>query len=101
MGWLGGGDFKLVMAVATLMAGHQLFEVLFCISLVGAAMSVLTLIWKGSILKGLAGVFKLIYRPRSASINDQSEMTIPYGVAICIGTIMPILFLFFEQAGII
>ena len=94
LGWLGGGDFKLVMAVATLMAGRQILEILFCISLVGAAMAFLTLIWKGSILKGLGGMFKLIAKPRSSSITDEQEITIPYGIAISLGTLAPILLFF-------
>ena len=96
LGWLGGGDFKLVMAVATLMAGRQILDVLICISLVGAVMAFLTLIWKGSLLNGVRGVFRLIVKPRSTSISDGNELTIPYGIAISIGTLMPVLFAFFK-----
>lgn len=98
LGWLGGGDFKLVMAVATLTAGRQTLEILFSISLVGAVMALLTLIWKGSMLKGLRGMFRLISKPRSSSITDENEITIPYGIAISLGTLLPILFFFFTQA---
>lgn len=94
LGWLGGGDFKLVLAVACLLAGRHIVETLFCISLVGAVMAFLMLIWKGSVAKGIGGVFRLLRKPRSASICDEGELTIPYGVAIALGTLLPLLLFF-------
>ncbi len=97
LGWLGAGDFKLIVAVTTILAGRQIFEIIFCISLIGAVMAILVLIWQGSILKGLGGVLKLIIKPRSASIEDDTGLTIPYGVAISLGTLLPIFLYFFNN----
>jgi prepilin peptidase CpaA len=94
-GWIGGGDLKLMLAICCLQ-GAQPFGLgfvmrsIFNITLIGAIMAAVLLIWKGSLFKGILGSFKLLVRP-IASKEAIIENTIPYGVAISLGTFWTLL----------
>jgi len=94
LGWIGGGDLKLMVAISCLQgaspfgAGFMMHSI-FNITLVGAVMAILLLIWKGTLLKGVAGSFKLLVHPM-ANKEEEQVLTIPYGIAISIGTFLTI-----------
>jgi prepilin peptidase CpaA len=89
MSWLGGGDFKLMLGIGALqgapMDGLFLAHAIYNISLVGAIMALLMLIWKGRLLAGLRGSLRLLVHPKT-SISEEREQ-LPYGLAISVGTL--------------
>ncbi len=89
-GWIGDGDLKLMIAISCLQGAQPfgagfMMRSIFNITLIGAVMAAILLIWKGSLLKGVLGSFKLLIRP-VASKEEINENTIPYGLAISLGT---------------
>ncbi|MBF0198563.1 MAG: prepilin peptidase [Planctomycetes bacterium] len=89
LGWLGGGDLKLFMGIGCLQGApfdHMfMFSSIYYVSLVGAIMAMLVLIWRGRLLNGLLGSFKLLVKPKQKNADDEVQR-IPYGVAISLGT---------------
>lgn len=94
-GGLGAGDVKLMAAVGALSplaaatAGWRFVCVaLMYTAIVGAAIAVGTLIWKGRLLEGLRDSARTLFTfRRGKKAEGQKPLTIPYGLAIGIGTI--------------
>jgi prepilin peptidase CpaA len=84
-GIIGGGDAKLVAAMALLIGYHDLFGFLLLMSLCGGVLAIAVL--TRDILRGpLWHVFRRIWRPSAirgvAWIMPLTRSTVPYGVAI-------------------
>lgn len=94
-GGLGGGDVKTMAAVGALSASWRLTLIAtFYAAVVGAIWAVGLLIWEGRLLAGLKRSGRLLVtfgRRRGPKGSDPAEApaptTIPYGVAIALGTI--------------
>ncbi len=90
-GGMGWGDVKLMAAVGALLgwplAGWPivLYALLF-ITLAGGALGVVAAIRRGRLGAALKGIFRLPRRGRGSGEPKGSGVTIPYGVAICLGT---------------
>lgn len=84
-GGMGGGDVKLMAAIGSLLGVGFCLTALFYTSLVGAALALGVLIWKGRLLDGLRGTGR-IFLPWRDRTRDPAPVTIPYGVAIAFGT---------------
>jgi len=94
-GGIGGGDVKLMAAVGALGGFHELYIILALIytAVLGAAMAVVLLIWRGRFREGLTRSLRFIFSLKRVDENDgESEgeqpekLTIPYGTAICLGS---------------
>lgn len=95
-GWLGGGDMKLMGAVGALQGAPLavspinlgfIISAIFYTSLAGACMAAIVLIWQRRFVEGFRTSFKLIARPRMKLDAAAAGATIPYGIAIVIGTL--------------
>jgi prepilin peptidase CpaA len=92
-GGTGGGDAKLLAAIGAIEGFPFIIDALFYSFLVGGAMALAIAIWQGRIWMTLGRVFSmlqslLMFRtwPRT-EWNDVKSYKIPFGVAICLGTV--------------
>ena len=100
-GGIAAGDVKMMLAVGAIGGAHGFYVVyaLFYSALIGALMAVLALIWRGKLWEGLKGAVRFTFttgRANAAVEGDcegpqqpsASSVTIPYGFAIAIGSII-------------
>jgi prepilin peptidase CpaA len=95
-GGIAAGDIKLMLAVAAIggMKEYFTFYALLYSSMTGALMAIALLIWKGKLLTGLKSTLKHTFSIKQAKLPDKngeaatSTLTIPYGCAIAIGTVI-------------
>lgn len=96
-GGIAAGDVKLMLAVAAVGGMHNLYTpyALLYSALVGALMALLVFIWRGELRKGVGNALRFTFSTGSISdLNDEddeeesSPITIPYGCAIAIGSII-------------
>ena len=87
-GWLGAGDVKLMAAMGTLLGLVGTVWALFYTAVVGGAVGVGVLIWKGKLLWGLKRAFSLRALMHPGEVEER--ITIPYGFAIAVGTLMAV-----------
>lgn len=89
LGWLGGGDVKLLGAIGALQGAPLdplfIFRVVFFASLAGACLALLALIWRGRLGGAPAGMLRLLRSPRLKDGPPPDAVTVPYGLAIVIG----------------
>ena len=92
IGALGGGDFKLMAAVGAIVGWPMIFPALYFSSLAGGVMALLLLIWKNQLLSGLTRVFKLMFgrKDKSERKGLKRDLTLPFGLAIAVGTLIAI-----------
>jgi prepilin peptidase CpaA len=89
-GGFGAGDVKLMAAIGALCADWRLtLLALLYAAVVGAAVAVGVLIWKGRLLEGLRRSARLLFTFRRAArkIEAKEEIFLPYGFAISAGTL--------------
>jgi len=105
MGGFGGGDVKLMTAIGALMGYPFVIYAAFYSALVGGLMSLAVIIWKGKFLATLRNIFSVIFSyPLSLlfpgvqplSLNPENSSRIPYGFAICIGTLWTVVEFMFQ-----
>lgn len=90
-GVLGGGDLKLMAAVGATLGYPLVWSSLYYTCLAGGALALLYLIWSGQLLDGIKKLFNmLIGRKKKESKGLRKETTLPYGIAIAVGTIAAI-----------
>lgn len=88
LGGMGAGDVKLMAAVGLLAASWRFsLLALMYTALVGAAIGVGVLIWRGRLREGLKGSLKALVSLKPRRDPDHPPLTIPYGVAIGIGVL--------------
>ena len=94
LGGLGAGDVKLMAAVGALAPFDArdsswpfVLTALMFTALVGAAIAVGVLIWQRRLLQGLKDSARALFRFRAKKPEGGTATTIPYGLAIAIGTI--------------
>ena len=88
-GGLGAGDVKLMAAVGALCGrwGFVLLAMMYT-ALVGAAIAAGILIWKGQLLRGLKDSARAMFTFRGRKRQEgEKVLTVPYGLAIGVGTI--------------
>ena len=98
VGALGAGDGKLLIAVGLLMGPEKFFVSLLLIGVLGGVLSLLAAVRQGRLLDTFRNVKFLLVgwflnfsltgslRPPSSPLPT-SSVTVPYGVAICLGAI--------------
>jgi len=89
-GGFSAGDVKIAAAIGALKGWRFALEATFYSALVGGIMALGLLIWRGQLLRGLRDTARAAVRLRRAEkvLDEDSpaRLTIPYGVAIGLGT---------------
>jgi len=105
MGGFGGGDVKLMTAIGALMGYPFVIYASFYSALVGGMISLGVIIWKGRFLKTLRNIFAVLFSyPLSllfpgvepVSLSPENSTRIPFGFAICLGTLWTVLEFHFQ-----
>lgn len=91
----GLGDVKLMAAVGAMKGFPFVLGALFYVALVGGVLALVLLLWKGALVRTLAGIFR-----RKGEDEEKAKIFLPYGVAIAGGTIWALI-LEFSQRGMI
>ena len=84
---LGGGDVKLAVAIGSLTGLQFMVWTIFHTVVIGAAMAIGMLMWKGNLLEGVKRAVLSFGRFRSKENSLDSDQTIPYGIALVLGTL--------------
>jgi prepilin peptidase CpaA len=93
LGGMGGGDAKLLAAVGALKGYPFILAVLFYSFLVGGALALTVAIWQRRLLGTLGRVFRMLFAVVAYRLNpsvgpeERLSYKIPFGVAICLGTL--------------
>ncbi|MFC1806692.1 prepilin peptidase, partial [Planctomycetota bacterium] len=89
-GGFGAGDVKIAAAIGALKGWQFALEAIFYSALLGGIMALGLLIWKGQLLRGLRDTARATLRLRRAEKvlekDSPARLTVPYGVAIGLGT---------------
>ena len=89
-GGFSAGDVKIAAAVGALKGWRFSLEAVFYSALVGGLMALGLLIWRGQLLRGLRDSARAAVRlgraDKHLSEGSPARLTIPYGVAIGLGT---------------
>ncbi len=88
-GGIGAGDVKLMGAIGSLLGAYQVLVVFVMAGLVGGVMSIHKIVANRSIRRAGSRLASLNIRK---GIFDPATDTIPYGVAIAIGTLLTLTF---------
>lgn len=86
--WLGAGDVKLMAAMGALLGFGGVLWALFYTAVVGGALGVGILVWKGKLLWGLKRAFSLRALLHPEEVEER--ITVPYGFAIAVGTLLTV-----------
>ncbi|NQT85663.1 prepilin peptidase [bacterium] len=91
LGSMGAGDVKMAAAIGALMGWHFAVGAVVFSSLVGGAMAIGWLIWRGQLRRGLWDSLRASVRLKRAQdiVGEDSPATVamPYGLALSIGTL--------------
>ena len=92
IGWMGGGDVKLMAAVGALMGYPFVVSALFYSLLVGIVIGVALLIWNRKTLRTFKNLFYVIGSRVNPAVpkrdlNPEETQKIPFGLAIVLGTV--------------
>ncbi len=100
IGGLGGGDVKLMTAIGAIKGYPFVMYAIFYSALVGGLMSIGVMIWKGKFLRGMRNIFRVLFSYifamilpglKPLSLNPEESEKIPFGFAICLGTLWAVL----------
>lgn len=93
LGGMGGGDTKLLAAIGAMKGYPFILAVLFYSFLVGGALALTVAIWQRRLLGTLGRVWRMLFAVIVFRINpaagpeERASYKIPFGVAICVGTL--------------
>ncbi|MGE5759667.1 MAG: prepilin peptidase [Gemmatimonadota bacterium] len=95
MGFLGGGDVKLLGVVGAFVGVDRLFGALLLVALVGGVLAVLESVRRQAFLRAIANIRgfarQWVLFGRAAvtpTLESPEAMTVPYGVAIAVGSLL-------------
>ena len=90
LGQFGGADLKLAVAVGALKGWYFALLAIVATALVGGVLALAVLVWKGRLRQGLRdsllAVVRLRRKPQSEGEESPARLTVPYGLAISVGT---------------
>ena len=90
-GSLGGGDVKLLAALGLLLGAQLIIDVLLLTAIIGCAMSLLLIVWRGRVgeaLRGFAWLIVTLAYPKMMPEVPLTNLTLPVGVAIGVATLV-------------
>ena len=92
-GGMGGGDVKLMGAIGALLGHPGIYVTIVYTAVIGGFMAIAVLIWNKNFWHGLMQSFAMLIRrkkPEKESTEEAEEKmgTVPYGVAIILGTLL-------------
>ncbi len=91
-GVLGGGDLKLMAAVGAIVGYPTVFWALYYTVLAGGLIALAYAIWNGVFFSTLSELFKILTgRKKRNSQGLKKVPTVPYGIAIALGTLWALL----------
>jgi prepilin peptidase CpaA len=95
LGLLGGGDVKLLGAVGAFVGADRLFGGLLLIAVVGGVLALVEAVRRRALGRTLTSTISLGKQwmlfgraGTSATLESPEHMTVPYGVAIAVGSLM-------------
>ena len=95
MGFLGGGDVKLLGVVGAFVGVDRLFGALLLVALVGGVLAVLESVRRQAFLRAMANIrgfaMQWVLFGRAGvtpTLASPEAMTVPYGVAIAVGSLV-------------
>ena len=89
IGSIGGGDAKLLGAIGGVVGYPEIIDVLSASIVIGGIVSLVMIVTRRRLAEFLVGFFVLLYSlaiPRAPKLAPISDVKIPFGVAIAIGT---------------
>jgi prepilin peptidase CpaA len=92
---MGGGDVKLMTAMAAFVAMPHVFMLILCTSIAGGVIAVGVIAWKGQFRKRMANSVTLVAHHFRSGFTQHPELNLenpdalkmPYGPAIALGSI--------------
>jgi prepilin peptidase CpaA len=93
LGGMGGGDAKLIAAIGAMKGYPFIVDVLFYSFLVGGVIALSVAVWQGRFLGTMRRVGQMLfgvvfYRTSLVEgVEENQSYKIPFGVAICLGTL--------------
>lgn len=94
LGWLGGGDVKLLGAIGAFMGADRLFGALLVIAVVGGVLALIEATRRRVLGRTLAGTFAVAKQwvvfgqaGVASGVESSGTLSVPYGVAIAIGSL--------------
>ena len=94
LGILGGGDVKLLAAVGAFMGTDRLFGALLVIAAVGGVLALFEAARRKALIRTLVSTvsigkqWALFGRAAAPTLESPGAMSLPYGVAIAVGSLM-------------
>ena len=90
VGGIGAGDVKLLGAIGALKGATFVVWTLYYTALIGGAMALALIIWKGMVRQTLGNIVQFIRNPLNPPVVDAPQY-LPYGVAISLGCLCGLL----------
>jgi prepilin peptidase CpaA len=92
IGGLGGGDVKLMAAIGAIKGYPFIVYALFYSGLVGGLLAIITMIWRGVLLKSIHNILRTMLTSvipgfKTVPLNPEDSYPIHFGFAICMGTL--------------
>jgi len=92
LGILGGGDVKLLAAVAAFMGTNRLFGALLVIAAVGGVLGLMEAVRRRALIRTLGSTLTIgkqlaLFGRAAPTLESPGAMSIPYGVAIAVGSL--------------
>lgn len=95
LGFLGGGDVKLLGAVGAFVGLGELFGTLALVAIAGGVLALLEAAWRRVFVRSLANTYDfakdwVLFARAGAAIRlrQPGTLTVPYGLAIATGTLL-------------
>ena len=96
-GTMGAGDVKLFAAIGAVLGGSLILPTLLVVALTGGVLAVFKMIYSGRVTTTMFGVCQFFYgllpgqRVPRFEVPEDRSYTLPYGVAICAGSLISFL----------
>lgn len=93
---MGGGDVKLIGAIGAITGPQFVIYTMFYGGLVGLAIGLTTLIWKGRVGYALGHFGRFLYAAvhpgrEAVSLRNEATLYVPYGAALSVGALWQVL----------
>lgn len=96
-GTMGAGDVKLFAAIGAVLGGSLVLPTLLVVALTGGVLALIKMVYSGRVTTTMFGVLQFFYgllpghRVPRFEVPDDRSYTLPYGLAICGGSLISFL----------